>query len=228
VAEISANPVDVKQPTFRLPIVLLALADLGILGSRLWPWQNAMSLPGTTAFDPVISLLAYAGLAFWIGTVRTMAAKKLLFSAAMVGVVAGLLLAGEIVWTARQGVSEGAGINKVQLLLIAVAAVVLGMAGLRAAKEGYAVGFSMVCSIWAALVACLMACTAILMQAYFVAGTAESADPWKQYEGLAIGTPAMQSFVQSLDTITGFLLIGPIVACIAGGIFGAFAKPDKA
>jgi hypothetical protein len=186
-----------------------------------------MSLPGTTAFDPVITLVAYAGLAFWVGSVRTVAAKKLLFSSAMIGVVAGLLLGGGIVWVARQGPGENAGIDKVQLGLVAVAAVVLGMAGFRAAKEGYTAGFSMVCSIWAALVACLMACTAILMQVYLVAGTAETADPWKQYEGLAIGTPAMQSFVQSLDTITGFLLIGPIVACIAGGIFGAFAKPDK-
>ena len=48
------------------------------------------------------------------------------------------------------------------------------------------------------------------------------------YQGLAIGTPAMQSLVHSLDTISGFLLIGPLIGCIAGAIFASFGKPKKA
>lgn len=55
-----------RQPTLRVPIILLALFDLGLLGARLWPWQQVMNLPGggTTGVDPAISLVGYVGLGF--------------------------------------------------------------------------------------------------------------------------------------------------------------------
>ncbi|HEY1987176.1 MAG TPA: hypothetical protein VGG85_17305 [Terracidiphilus sp.] len=220
-----------RTPTFRFAIILLALVNLVVLGTRLWPWQNAMNLPGngTTAVDPAISLAAYVGLGFWIGGVRTSSAKKSLLSAALLGVVAGLFLVGQVVLAARGGISDTAEPDHAQWALLAAGALVLALVGLRTARAGHAIGFCMVCSIWAALVASLMATTAILAEVYFANGqAADTADPWKQYEGLAIGTPAMQAFVQSLDTITAFLLIGPIIACIAGGIFANFGKPSKA
>jgi hypothetical protein len=72
-----------------------------------------------------------------------------------------------------------------------------------------------------------MAVTAVLAETYIGPGQGESSDPWKDYQGLAIGTPAMQSLVHSLDTIAGFLLIGPIVGAIAGAVFASFGKPKK-
>ena len=218
------------QPTLRMPIVLLALVNLAILGARLWPWQNVMSLPGngTTGFDPVVSLAAYAGLGLWIGNVRTTENKKALFSAAMMGLLAGAFLVGLVLMASRQGKLETAAPDKVQIGLAVCATLILGAAGWRTAKAGNPMGFSVVCTIWATMVSCLMAVTVILAQFYFRAAPAESADPWKDYQGLAIGTPAMQDLVQSLDTVTGLLLLGPIIGCIAGAIFASFGNPKKA
>jgi hypothetical protein len=218
------------RPIFKIPIILLALANLAILGTRLWPWQDAMNLPGngTTALDPAISLAAYVGLVFWIGSARADSSRKSLFSSAMLGILAGMFLIAQVVVAARQANAENAGPDKIQIGLLACAAVVLGMVGLRAAKSGNTTGFSTVCAIWASMVGCLMAVAAVLSQGYFSGGASESADPWKQYEGLAIGTPAIQSLVHSLDTISGFLLLGPLVGCIAGAAFASFGNPKKA
>src|SRR5260370_39450510 len=99
------------QAPLRTPIILLALVNLAILGARLWPWQEAMNLPGngTTAIDPAISLAAYVCLGFWIGTVRKDASKKSLFSAALLGMVAGLCLFGMDQGACRQAAEEAAG-----------------------------------------------------------------------------------------------------------------------
>jgi hypothetical protein len=218
------------QPTLRAPIVLLALVNLALLGARLWPWQNVMSLPGngTAGFDPAVTLVAYAGLGFWIGNVRTAVSKKSLFSAGMMGILAGAFLVGLVLVASRQTAEEASAPDKLQIGLAVSAALVLGAAGWRTARAGNTVSFSVVCTIWATMVSCLMAVTVILAQVYFRSAPAESADPWKQYQGLAIGTPAMQDLVHSLDAVTGFLLLGPIVGCIAGTIFASFGNPRKA
>lgn len=220
-----------RQPTLRISIILLALFDLGLLGARLWPWQEVMNLPGggTTGFDPAISLVGYVVLGFWIGSAREEDSRKSLFSAARLGVVAGLFLVGEAVFATRQAASDpAAGLDRVQIGLIGGAALIIGIVGLRTAKSGFTLGFSSVCAIWASMVACLMGVAAVLGETYISAGMGESSDPWKDYEGLAIGTPAMQSLVHSLDMISGFLLIGPLIGCIAGAIFASFGKPKKA
>jgi len=50
-----------SQPTLQFPLILLAVANLVILGVRLWPWPQVLSLPGdgVTALDPALSLLGY-------------------------------------------------------------------------------------------------------------------------------------------------------------------------
>jgi hypothetical protein len=225
------HPIEISgQPTLRTPIVLLALLNLAILGARLWPWQNVMNLPGngSTAFDPAVSLAAYAGLGLWIGSVRTSASRKALFSAGMMGVVAGAVLMGLVLIASRQAAEDTAAPDKLQIGLAVCATLILGAAGWRTAKAGNTMGFSVVCTIWATMVSCLMAVTVILAQVYFRSAPAESADPWKQYQGLAIGTPAMQDLVYSLNAVSGFLLLGPIVGCIAGTIFASFGNPKQA
>lgn len=220
-----------RQPILRTPIILLALCNLTVLGICLWPWQNVMSLPGngTTGVDPAIVLTAYVGLGFWIGTAREESGRKLLHSAALLGVVAGTLLVGQVMLAARATAKDPAAMpDRVQIGLLMGAALVLGMAGLRTARAGYTTGFSTVCAIWASMVACLMAVAAVLCEMYFGPGQGESSDPWKDYQGLAIGTPAMQGLVHSLEMIAGFLLIGPIVAAIAGSVFASFGKPKTA
>src|ERR1035437_1827060 len=164
--------------TFRTPLILLAMADLAILGARLWPWQDVMSLPGNgaTGLDPAVSLVAYIVLGFWITNTRVAPARKSLFSAAMLGLVAGLLLAAQVMLAARPPAGDGSTAT-IQMVLMAAAALVCGFAGLKASRTGVSLGFSAVCAGWAAMVGCLMACAVILVQGYFAMGPPESPDP---------------------------------------------------
>jgi hypothetical protein len=219
-----------RQPILRTPILLLALVNLAILGMRLWPWQEVMNLPGngTTGVDPAIALAGYVGLGLWIGTAHEDSSRKALFSAAWLGIVAGLFLVADVVLTTRQaGGDSGAPVDEVQIGLLVCAGIVLGISGLRAARAGFPTGFAAVCAIWASMVACLMAVAAILGETYLSQAQGESSNPWKDYQGLAIGTPAMQSLVHSLDSISGFLLIGPLVGCLAGALFAFFGRRKK-
>ena len=51
-------------------------------------------------------------------------------------------------------------------------------------------------------------------------------DPWKQYEGLAIGNQTVQELVHSLNTATAFLLICPLIGGALGLIFALAAQKD--
>jgi hypothetical protein len=217
-----------RQSILRTPIILLAFFDLILLAARLWPLPNFLGL-GTTSMDPAITLVAYIGLGFWVGTARETDSRKALFSAAMVGLVAGLLLMAQVVLAKRQAAEDpSAGLDRIQIGLLVCAVLVLGVAGFRAAKAGFPIGFCTVCAIWASMVASLMAVATVLLETYLGPGQGESSDPWKDYQGLAIGSPAMQSLVHSLDSIAAFLLIGPIAGGIAGAVFASFGKPKKA
>lgn len=220
-----------RQPTLRTLIILLAIVDLVILAMRLLPWSDVMALPGNgaTGIDPAITLLGYTGLAFWIGTAREESSRKSLFSAAWMGVLAGLFLVCQVVVATQQAAPDSpGGPDRVQIGLLACAAIFVAVAGLRTARAGFPVGFSTVCSLWASMLASLMAVTAVLGETWLGAGAAGSSDAWREYEGLAIGSPAMQGLVHSLDVITAFLLIGPLVGCLAGAIFASFGKREKA
>src|SRR5437588_12002375 len=94
-----------RQIILRTPIILLALLNLIMLLARLWPLPNFLSL-GTTSMDPAITLVAYIGLGFWIGTARDDDSRKALFSAAMLGLLAGLFLMAQVVLAARQAAED--------------------------------------------------------------------------------------------------------------------------
>ena len=219
------------QPTFRTPLILLALADLGLLGARLWPWQDLANMPGgaTTAIDPAVTLAAYIGFSFWISSTSSTQARKALFHAGLLGLIGGLLLAAQVSLATRPAPEAGSASQPltIQLGLMAAAAIVCGIAALRPVRAGMSVGFGMVCAGWCAMVSCLIATTTILAEASFSMAPPQSPDPWKQYQGLAIGTPATQSLVHTLNTVAGFLLIGPIVGVIAGVILAQFGSSKK-
>jgi len=77
------------------------------------------------------------------------------------------------------------------------------------------------------MVSCLMACAAILAQINLNNPSPLSTDPWKQYEGLAIGNQSIQLLVNSLYMATGFLLIGPLVGGAVGLLFALVAQSKK-
>ena len=122
-----------RPVTLRTLILLLAIADLVILGMRLRPWTEIVNLPeeGTTGFDPIICLLAYlvsAELGF--EATRTSLSRRrfrlVLFSDCL----------REFCWwpiscsTAR----DSKLIFYIQIGLLIAAGVLWGMAGLRGAE----------------------------------------------------------------------------------------------
>jgi hypothetical protein len=217
-------------PTFRTPVLLLTIANLALLGTRLWPWPNIMNLPGSgsTGLDPVISLFGYVALIFWIGNTDEADDRKALFSAGLLGLFAGLFMVAQIHLASLSPTGESFHPNREQIALLGAAALLWGIAGLRTARSGNTLGFSAVCAAWAAMVSCLMGCTALLAQAYLGGGVATAPDPWKDFQGIAIGSPATQALVQALNLVTGLLLLGPIAGCVAGSVFAALGKPGKA
>lgn len=219
-----------RGPIFRIPLVLLVIANLVLLGYRLWPWDQVTALPdnGATGIDPAVSLLGYAGVSIWIGSARQSSARKSLFTAAWIGVFAGLLLAAAGLFYDRPGAAESGQGHGLMYGLMAAAIILWGIAATRGVRAGFGSGFGILCAIWSAMVSCLLACAALIGGSFYSYAPGQTADPWKQYQGLAIGSEATQALVKTLQTATGYLLLGPLIAVFAGLIFAGFTKPSKA
>ncbi len=211
--------------TLRVPLIFLAGANLAILAAHLWPWQEVMNLPGSgsVAFDPAISLLAMMCLIPWISSGIQEGTQKALSIGAMVGVAAGVVLVARVLLDLRGGDQPA----YIQPGLLALAVILWGVAGLRGSKVAGSAGTGALSGLWSALVSCLMACAAVLTHLYLAGPTQDSPDPWKQYQGLAIGNSATQGLVHSLNTVTGFLLMGPLAGAAVGLIFAFFAQDQK-
>jgi hypothetical protein len=214
-----------EPQTFRIPLVLLAAANLAVLGMLLWPWQEALNLPvgGTTAIDPAVSLLAYMGLIFWISSGIQETTQKALSAGAMIGLGAGAVLVASVLLGVRVGVQPGF----LQPGLLGLAVILWGIAGLRGSHAAGNAGIGALAGMWSAMVSGLMACAAILAELYLAGPTQGSTDPWKQYEGLAIGNSATQGLVHSLNSATAFLLVGPLMGAVVGLIFAFFGQSQK-
>ncbi len=218
-----------RSPIFRIPLILMVVVNLALLGYRLWPWDQVTALPdnGATGIDPAVSLLGYAGVSIWIGSARQNSARRSLFTAAWFGVFAGLLLCAGVLFSDRPGAAESGQGHGVQYGLMAAAIVLWGIAATRGIRAGFGSGFAVLCAIWSAMVSCLLACAALIGGSFYSYAPGQTADPWKQYQGLAIGSEATQALVETLLTATGYLLLGPLVAVFAGWIFASFTRPKK-
>jgi hypothetical protein len=212
-------------PTLRIPMILLAAASLVVLGAQLWPWQEAVNLPGdgTVALDPAISLLAYMGLTYWISSGIKEPTQKALSAGAMIGLLAGVVLVANVLL----GVRETAQPAFLQPALLGVAVILWGVAGLRGARVAGSAGMGALSGLWGAMVSSLMACAAVLAELYLAGPAPDSPDPWKQYQGLAIGNTATQGLVHSLNLATGFLLLGPLAGAVVGLIFAFLGQNQK-
>jgi hypothetical protein len=213
-------------PSMRVPFILLSVANLAVLGMRLWPWQEVMSLPGngTTALDPAVTLLGYIGFVIWVKGSSKDPSQMAISAGTLVGLAAGFILVAEVMLEARLALIS----PLAQIGLFAVAGILWGIGGLRGGKAAGSAGFGMLAGAWSAMLSCLMACSGIFAGMYFaVAPQPAVQDPWKDYQGLAIGNPAVQSLVHSLNTATGFLLIGPLVGAVMGLVFAFFGQNQK-
>jgi hypothetical protein len=218
------------QPTLRIPLILLAVANLVILGLRLWPWQEVLNLPanGTTAIDPAVCLAGYIVFLLFVGGNRHVPIQKALSAGAMLGLLAGVILVAQVMLKTQFADSVSSHPRLLQIGFLVLAGVVWGIAGLRGAKVGGNAGIGMLSGLWSAMVSGLMASTIVLAQLYFAAvPVQQTTDPWKQYEGLAIGNPATQALVNSLNSATFFLLIGPLAGAGVGLLFAFFGQTGK-
>jgi uncharacterized membrane protein HdeD (DUF308 family) len=121
-----------EAQTFRIPFLLLAVANLAALGTLLWPWQEAINLPpnGTTAVDPAVILLAYLGLIYWVPNGIQEQTRKALSLGATIGILAGLILVARVMVGVRMPVEP----IWLQPSLLGVAVILWGVAGLRGSR----------------------------------------------------------------------------------------------
>jgi len=218
------------SPNLRFPLILLAIADLAALGMRLWPWQQVGNLPlnGATGFDPAVCLIAYVIVFLWIGQTHDDSTKKALLNGALLGIVAGLFLAAEVALGAQPPAPDISPVQHMRLGLLVAAGILWGIAGIRGSHIAGDTTDGLVASIWSAMTSALMGCGAVLAESYLAAAPApETLDPWKQYEGLAIGNPATQMLVHSLNSATAFLLFSPLLGAALGLVFSQIAPSRK-
>jgi hypothetical protein len=211
--------------SLRIPLILLSVVNLVLLAARVWPWTQVLGLPGNgaTAIDPAVSLLGYIALTPWIlGSLQEKGKKASAIGSAM-GLAAGILLVVEVV--VRAQIETTPAILEIGLLV--AAALLWGFAGLRSAWDAGSSLVGMLAGAWSAMVSCLLASTAVLAESFRSTLPPPSTDPWQQYQGLAIGSPETQALVHSLNTATGFLLIGPMVGCVFGLVFAFFQQNKK-
>ena len=211
--------------TLRSLILLLAIADLVILGMRLRPWTEIVNLPdeGTAGFDPIICLLIYLFLLGWLSSNKNELVQKALSLGTFFGLPAGILLVANILLNGQNSTL----IFCIRISLLVVAGVLWGIAGLRGAATAGNTNIAIVSGAWSSMVSALMACAVILTRIDLSRPLSLSQDPWKQYEGLAIGNQAVQYLVHSLVTLTGFLLICPLVGAAAGLIVALLRPVEK-
>jgi hypothetical protein len=210
--------------TLRTPMIVLAAASLVFLGTQLWPWQQVLDLPGngTVAFDPAISLVAYIGLMLWISSGIEEPTQRALSTGAKVGLIAGAALVTYVLLGPRAGARP----TYVQAGLLGAAVILWGVAGLRGSRAAGNAGMGALSGLWGAMMSSLMASAAVLAELY-TGQAQDSPDPWKQYQGLAIGNTAIQGLVHSLNSATGFLLMGPLAGAAVGVTFAYFGQRQK-
>ena len=214
-----------KPVTLRVLILLMAIADLVILGMRLRPWTEIVNLPdeGTAGFDPIACLLIYLFLLVWVSNNKNEYVQKALSVGTFFGLPAGVLLVANLLLNGQ----DSKPIFYIQIGLLIAAGVLWGWAGMRGAAAAGNTNIAIVSGAWSSMVSALMACAAILTRIDLSHPLSLSQDPWKQYEGLAIGNQAVQYLVHSLITVTGFLLICPLVGAAAGLIFALARLGEK-
>ena len=203
-------------------LLLLAAGDLALLGKRLLPWNDVRNLPvnGTTGIDPVVVLVAYIGLIIWISDSNNKEFLKGLATATLIGVLGGAMLAAQVVLS---GSPQGQSLL-IHIGLLAGAGILAGVAGLLGSRATSNPGNGIIFGVWSAMGSGLIGCGTVLLRLNLATPQGLAQDPWKQYQGLAIGNASTQVLVHSLLLATGFILIGPLVGGVAGLIFALLGQ----
>jgi hypothetical protein len=193
------------------------LGDLALLAMRLRPWNEIVNLPGqgTSGYDPIICLVTYLFLLLWMGGNQNPDVQEALVKSMRMAIPAGLLAIGYVVLSDNHTLRSA----YLQIGLLVGAAILSGLAGWQGAKITKSPNLGIAAGVWSAMVSALMAVAVVLARIDLNNPLPQSTDPWKQYQGLAIGNQTVQSLVHSLNMGTGFLLISPLVGGTLGLVF---------
>jgi hypothetical protein len=209
-------------------LILLAVADIYLLAQRLSPLQEIFNLPlnGAVGIYPAVCLLAYIGLFFWLPSRQSNPMPQVLGESLLLGLLAGLFIVVELQIKANAATQETTPPVLLNRALLVAAIVVWAFAGLRGGRITGNAGVGLLTGLWSSMVASLVAATAVIVRMTVAGPPPVSPDPWKQYQGLAIGTPATQALVQSLNSTTFYLLVGPIIGSVVGLFFALVGQKD--
>ncbi|MGB8260870.1 MAG: hypothetical protein WCE75_10990 [Terracidiphilus sp.] len=217
--------------SLRFPLILLAIVDIYLLAQRLSPLSEVFNLPlnGAVGIDPAVCLAAYIFFLLWLPRKQQAPMKKALGIALLFGLAGGALIVAELQLKATAASQDTPPPVLITRGLLIAAAVLWGVAGTRGGKLTGNAGVGLLAGLWAAMVSSLMAATAILARMSMAGTPAQvSSDPWKQYQGLAIGNAATQALVVSLNSATFYLLVGPLAGAVLGLFFALFSQSEKA
>lgn len=209
----------------RIFLILLTAANLSLLAKRLMPWSDVRNLPvnGTSGIDPMVVLAIYIGLILWISNSKNKEYLRGLTVATGIGLLGGAALAAQVTLSMQpQGQSF-----QVRIGLLVASAILAGVAGLLGSRTTKNPGNGIVFGAWCTMVSGLIGCGTVLLKISMSSPQSLSPDPWKQYQGLAIGNAATQALVHSLLTATGFILIGPLVGAALGLVFALLGQDQK-
>lgn len=189
----------------RIPLVLLAVGDLGLLAARLRPWPEVPNLPdqGAAGYDPMICLLVYASLLFWVSSSHRPSFQRTLTAATGLAIPAGLLAIVTVLLSERP---PSAVMFFSRFAILLVASLFWGWAGVRAEELTGSPQIAIMAGLWSAMISVLMAVAVLL---------ARVAEP---YTHLLPGDPAVDALIRALHRATGLLLVAPLV----GGMMGLF------
>jgi hypothetical protein len=217
-----------KQPTFRIFLMVLAVANMAALGARLWPWTEALGLPG--GLVPVVDLtaicLGYVCVAWWLGGYeRGGKIHQALPVAVFPGLMAGIALIAEVLFRMDQTAEDPAApLSQMNWVLLATACVLWALAGFLGRRATQSGGVAILSGLWSGMIAGQLACGTVLIASFFAAPPPVSNDPWKQYESLAVVNPILGAVAHNIEMATAFALLSPLVAAALGCIFGVLGR----
>lgn len=186
------------KPIFRSVLILLALVNLAVLGTRLWPWRDILTekAPG---IPPTVCLLVFSGVIFWAGGIHRTRIHRLLATASVMGALAGFLIVIVLVLTGNSISADlGFAMRYFYMGMLFFAGLLWWVASGFAADLGGNVGSNLLFGAWSGMVSSLVVSIAVLTGINF----------------------SLNDDIRIFDSfLTTFLMVPPL----AGGALGLFS-----